>query len=178
MVEFVSQRNTCYSEIGCGVAACMMLLKTAGYNTPNTFKEMGDLLCVDVPPGKKWGKKFTNYGHGAYARDITKYLENNKIPYINIADERKHKISWASLNKLISLAPVMVGVIDKEDADKWTDGGHWVVLVEKVAGGKFAYYDPDYTKYKFANTVAPTMTTNELKNWWDGCAIVVLPGEN
>lgn len=52
-------------------------------------------------------------GKGAYARDVAKYLDDNHINYICIADRCKSEISWASLLNIINKAPTMVGLLDK-----------------------------------------------------------------
>lgn len=170
MVEFVSQRSTKYSEFGCGIAAILMLLKTANISTPQTFIEMGNLLNVDIEPKDKWGEKFSEYGKGAYARDIAKYLDNNCINYICIADNKKSKISWTVLLNIIDNVPTMVGMINKNNPNEWGEGGHWVVL-EKKSVNSFECYDP--YKNKSDKERSYELNINQLKSDWDGFAIAI-----
>ncbi|MBU4286566.1 MAG: hypothetical protein KKI12_00145 [Proteobacteria bacterium] len=169
MVEFVSQRSTVHWDTGCGVAALLMLLKTASIPTPKTFKEMGRLLQVNIVPKIKWGHKFSDYGLGAYTRDVVKYLEDNRINYIAIADTGKSSISWSVLVGIIGEVPTMVGMRDENNPEEWGEGGHWVVL-EKTSDEFFKCYDPYRKK---SEKYVYKIGVNKLKTDWDGYAIAI-----
>ena len=146
-----------------------MLMKTADHPTPWTFVEMGDLLNVDVEPREKWGEEFTEYGKGAYARDVTKYLDDNCISYTCIADKDKSIISWVKLLGIIKKAPTMVGMINPKNPAEWGEGGHWVVL-KKKSKNLFECYDQYRKKYE---PHSYEMEIDKLKSDWDGFAIAI-----
>jgi len=167
-IPFVSQRYTQYSTIGCGVAATLMLLKANNLPVPKTFKEMTVRLKADIEPKKKWGKKYWDFGLGAYARDITDYLNDERINHVSINDDKKTESSWSVLKSLVQRGPVMVGMYDGNNAEKWGEGGHWIVI-ERI-GNNFRYYDP-YCKSNEKHVF--TLKESKLQSDWDGYAIAI-----
>ena len=168
---FVSQRDTEYSENGCGVAAILMQLKSASINTPNSFKEMAELLNIDSSASQKWGSKFkdSDYCFGIYPRDVTKYLDDYNISYISISDAQK-KASWECLKILAKQVPVMVGMKNEEDPKKWGEWGHWIVITN-IDEETVTYCDP-YSKKNEKHTFEISIAN--MKNEWDGYAIAII----
>ncbi len=166
-IEFTTQRGTIYSEIGCGVASALMLLKAANLPTPSSFKKMGELLAVNVPAIKKWGKDPKDCDLGAYTRDITRYLSDEQIGHVAISDENKTDLSMVLLASLLQNPPIMVGMAYNEE--DWGDGGHWIVIVS-TGLKSVRYYDPYKTsreQFEF------TMKRDKFYSEWDGQAIAI-----
>jgi len=167
-VQFVSQKHTRYSEIGCGVAAILMLLKASGHPIPKTFIEMGRLLKVDVEPKEKWNDKYCDFGLGAYARDVSDYLNDELINHISINDSGKTELSWNILIDIATKYPVMIGMYNINETTEWGEGGHWIVITK--TGGGFQYYDP-YCKMNEKHMF--NIEKSKLKNDWDGYAVAI-----
>lgn len=173
-MEHVSQKKKRYADYGCGVASLMMLLKQAQQKSPS-YAELAEKLRITECVTDKWGDQYEDCGKGAYPADITKYLKDVGIPFLqihdpdNVGEEPKNR-KFGSLKLLIHIvefAPVMIGEV-------FEDVGHWVVLCK--VGEKFMRYDPKFLSND--PKAITTVDTNKIVGKWDGCAIQVLTRAN
>jgi len=159
-MEFISQLARRHAAYGCGVASLLMLLRNRDAEFSVTYTELADQLEIDKPVRNKWRNQYEDSGPGAYPADITRFLKNEGIPFLQIHDS---PASSEHLMLLVKKAPLMIGM-------NWGKEGHWVVLQKEYRNG-YRYLDP----YKMPNEKHSFyISKDKLKKDWDGCAVQLL----
>lgn len=174
-MEHVSQKNNSHADYGCGVASLMMLLKHAQLKQVPPYDKLAKELRITECVTKKWGDQYEDHGKGAYPGDITRYLKNVGIPFLQIHDpynvgenlKNRKSGSFKLLIHIAEFAPVMIGEL-------YENAGHWVVLCKD--GKKFMRYDPEFLSTD-PQAIAE-VDTNIILEKWDGCAIQILTSAN
>lgn len=162
-IVFVSQCFRKHADIGCGVASLMMLLKHRDEAFSRSYNELADALRITDSVRKKWGEQYDGEGFGAYPADITKFLKEERIPFIQI-----HRGGSAPLQlmRVLETGPLMIGMSGEE----WGEYGHWIVLESKYRSGYY-YLDPHESPTgSYRKFIAEDMLLRD----WDGFAIQLL----
>lgn len=173
-IEFVSQLDKGkLSEIGCGVACLMMLLKC--HCQPErvpSYEALGKDLRAAKPPKRKGYSWYpAESGKAAWVDDVMRWLTRKKISYVCCysnywLDEARNKPlrkTGRVVFELVRNGPVMAGVVGKTGGKD----GHWIVLTD-IDSRTLHYTDP----YKKRANRKPLSRSQFLKDW-DGTAIAI-----
>ncbi len=160
-MEFVSQRGRRHADYGCGVASLLMLLKHSRPSVKISYQDLARRLRIDKPVKARWGDQYEDAGYGAYPADITLFLKEEGIAFIQLHDTKLTPKCANSLEQLVSIGPVMMGM-------DWGESGHWIVVIQRE-GNDFTYFDP-YNKVDEGHIISK----KDLLNDWDGFAVQVL----
>jgi hypothetical protein len=166
-VPFVSQRDYAFSRVTCGVAATMMLLRFH-YRRKRipSYPDLRLALGIDIP----LADKNTHYeripGIGVSPDHVITYLRANGVRYR--ATCRKSKRQRGIVLRRLQVSPIMVGM--GNNAARWGDSGHWIVLVGTNESMVF-YLNPSNRR---PDTRPNRMRMAAFRRQWDGSSIQVV----
>ena len=162
-VPFVSQhdfRISGMSDLGCGVAALMMLLRYE--RAPRRLLSVRR-LCRELKLHIRGSDKGIpdSPGCGVYLEDVIRFFDTHRIA--GEARRLKPRRGFVRLKNILRASPVMVEM--GGDARRWGSYGHWIVL-RGASNGEFHYLDPAYKKR--SGRFAKSITENQFLREWTG----------
>ena len=159
-VPFVSQGRGRFSEVGCGVAGLMMLLKYHDeWGRPPRYEDLAKKLGADKLPSQKRLRDSDNRGKGVYRCDVERWLSGKSICFKRWARKSRNNPPF---NR--SVTPVMAEM-NKKWCPPW---GHWIVCT-RVTTRSVDYLDPQYGHRKIRS-----MRRSEFLKGWYGNAVAIL----
>jgi hypothetical protein len=163
LVEYKSQKDGPYEEIGCGAASLMMLLRhhVLPIRVPS-YPQLCECLWLMVDPEiKGWAR---SNGRGAFTTDVERALRGMKsrnsdqIQFSRI-EEADPERALRLITKALKLGPVMSTMKGKGFG---AGEGHWIVVTGLQDGG-LQCRDPWHNKRRSLSLV-------EFRKHWDGDA--------
>lgn len=162
----MTQRRRPHAQYGCGIASLLMLLKHAQSSFKISYQELARRLRIDEPVIDRWDNQYEDVGYGAYPADITLFLKEENIPFIQLHNAKSTPNGFNFLVQLASIGPVMVGM----EGTEWGESGHWIVVAPNDKNS-FTSFDP-YKKVDEEYRVI--ISKKDLLKDWDGFAVQVL----
>lgn len=118
---FISQNEqNIHTDVSCGVASLMMLLK-ANKKTLPTYESLCDALYLTKPPQEK-GYSENDPPIGLYPEDLFRYVIQHQFKFRMSFFENE----WDNALKKAPIMTLMYG-----DEEKFGQEAHWIVLMNK-----------------------------------------------
>lgn len=158
---FVSQQDQeLHSDVGCGVASLMMLLKAGDFEPLPSWGLLCHELALMKPPLEK-GYSEQDPEIGLYPEDLMRYVVRHKLKFrIHFYEDE-----WQFALKKAPIMVLMDGILEEYPEDS-----HWVVLVDMDETG-FIYLDP---WQRHDESYVLHMSNSDFKVAYTGIALQIL----